>query len=65
MIKNVGNLDKIIRIVLGLALLSLLFILDGAAKYFGLIGLVLIVTAGIGFCPLYTLFGIKTCPAKK
>lgn len=65
MIKNVGNLDKIIRIVLGLALLSLLFVLEGTAKYLGLIGLIPLLTAFFGFCPLYALFGIKTCPVKK
>lgn len=63
--KNISNLDKIIRIVLGIALLSLLFILDGTAKYWGLIGLIPILTALFGFCPLYALFGIKTSPVKK
>lgn len=56
--KNVGSLDKIIRIVLGLAI--------GAAgiyyeNWLGLIGIVPIATALINFCPLYTLFGISTC----
>lgn len=61
---NVGSADKAIRIVIGLALLSLLFLLDGRARWFGLIGLVPLLTAFTGFCPLYTLFGLSTCPRK-
>ena len=61
---NVGSADKAIRIVIGLALLSLLFLLDGRARWFGLIGLVPLLTAFTGFCPLYTLFGLNTCPRK-
>lgn len=62
---NVGTTDRIVRIILGLAILSLLFILDGNMKYLGLIGLVPLLTAFIKFCPLYTLFGISTCKVKK
>jgi len=58
--KNIGRIDKIIRIILGLVLLSLLFILEGNLKYLGLIGVVPILTASISFCPLYRIFGIKT-----
>lgn len=62
---NVGTTDRIVRIILGLAILSLLFILDGNMKYLGLIGLVPLLTAFIKFCPLYTLFGISTCKVGK
>lgn len=58
--KNIGKIDKIIRIILGLILLSLLFILEGNLKYLGLIGIVPILTASISFCPIYKIFGIKT-----
>ncbi|WP_280771451.1 YgaP family membrane protein [Salipaludibacillus daqingensis] len=58
---NVGSSDKVVRIVLGIVLLSLLFLVDGALKWFGLIGIVLILTALVNFCPLYRLFGINTC----
>ncbi len=61
---NVGNVDRAIRIVLGLALLSLLFILEGDARYFGLVGIVPLLTATIRFCPLYAILGVNTCPAK-
>lgn len=58
---NIGTADRVIRIVVGLILLSLLFILDGSIKYIGLIGIVPLLTAFIKFCPLYTLFKINTC----
>jgi hypothetical protein len=58
--KNVGNLDKWIRIVLGVALLSLLFIIPGGWRWIGLLGAVLIVTAFINFCPIYAIFGLST-----
>ncbi|MBC7764888.1 MAG: DUF2892 domain-containing protein [Hyphomonadaceae bacterium] len=62
--KNVGTIDKIIRIIMGLALLSMLLFVDNNNKYWGLIGLMPIITASIGFCPLYAIFGIRTCPLK-
>jgi Protein of unknown function (DUF2892) len=62
--KNVGSADKIVRIVLGLGLLSLLFLLDAPMKYFGLIGIVPLFTALMGWCPLYTLLGVNTCKVK-
>jgi hypothetical protein len=58
--KNVGKVDRWIRIILGTAILSLLVILPGGFRWFGLIGLVLIVTGILNFCPLYLLFGINT-----
>ncbi len=60
---NVGTVDRVIRVLVGLGLLSLLVILDGNARWFGLIGLVPLLTAGIRFCPLYTVLGIRTCKA--
>jgi len=61
---NVGSADKAVRIVIGLALLSLFFFLEGGARWFGLIGVVPLLTAFTGFCPLYTLLGVNTCPRK-
>lgn len=58
--KNIGKIDRIIRIILGLVFLSLLFILEGNLKYIGLVGIIPILTASIGFCPLYKIFGINT-----
>jgi len=62
--ENIGSIDRIIRIVLGFALLLLLFLLDGGIKYIGLIGIVLLLTAFIKFCPLYTVFGINSSSRK-
>lgn len=62
--KNVGSADKIVRIVLGLGLLSLLFLLEAPMKYLGLIGIVPLLTALMGWCPLYTLLGMNTCRVK-
>jgi hypothetical protein len=62
--KNVGSIDKALRIAAGLGILSLLFLLEGSARWFGLIGLVPLATALAGSCPAYTLLGIRTCPMK-
>lgn len=61
---NVGNVDRVVRVVAGLALLSLVFVLEGGARWLGLIGLVPLGTAIMGYCPAYTLFGVSTCPAQ-
>lgn len=58
--KNVGHLDRIIRIVLGVAVLSLFFFINGSWKWISLLGIVLIFTGTINFCPLYLPFGIST-----
>lgn len=62
---NVGGMDRTIRIVVGIALLALFFILEGNARYWGLIGLVPLATGLFRFCPAYTLLGVNTCPMKK
>jgi hypothetical protein len=58
---NVGGLDRILRIVLGLALIALT--LTGTIGVWGWIGLVPLGTALVRFCPLYTVLGLNTCPA--
>lgn len=62
---NLGSIDKVVRVIVGLGLLSLLFLLDGKSRLWGLIGLVPLLTAGIAFCPLYALIGINTCSIQK
>ncbi|MBP2313475.1 YgaP family membrane protein [Azospirillum soli] len=59
---NVGPVDRALRAVVGLVLIALVFV--GPQTAWGWIGLVPLLTAVIGFCPAYTLFGIKTCPLK-
>jgi DUF2892 family protein len=61
---NLGSIDRAIRIVAGLALLSLVFALDTGARWIGLIGIVPLVTGLFGSCPLYMLFGLTTCPMR-
>lgn len=56
--KNVGSADRVIRVVLGLALLSLVFV--GPKTWWGLIGIVPLATAWMSFCPLYSVFGWST-----
>lgn len=63
--KNVGSVDKVLRIIIGLGLLSLLFILEGNARWWGLIGIAPILTVVTGWCPGYTLLGISTCKTKQ
>ena len=60
---NVGGIDRILRIVLGLALIAMT--LTGTIGVWGWIGLVPLGTAALGFCPLYTMLGFNTCPMKK
>jgi len=60
---NVGGLDRILRIVLGLVLIALT--LTGTIGAWGWIGVVPLATAAFGFCPLYTVLGFSSCPTKK
>lgn len=56
---NVGGVDRILRIVAGLALLSLAFI--GPQTPWGYVGLVPLLTGIFRFCPAYLPFGMSTC----
>jgi hypothetical protein len=60
--KNVGNPDRAFRIILGIGLISLVFV--GPQTLWGWVGLVPLLTAFVGSCPLYSLLGIDTCPTK-
>jgi len=62
---NVGLVDKAVRIIAGLALLAWAIWGEGAWHRLGFIGIVPILTALVGFCPLYTVLGIRTCPLPK
>jgi hypothetical protein len=57
---NVGRIDSAIRIVAGLLLLSLVFVLDDSTRWVGLIGLIPLVTGLTRRCILYVPFGIST-----
>lgn len=59
MSRNEGTIDRTVRIIVGLGLLSLVFV--GPQTLWGLIGIVPLVTGIVGNCPVYSLFGIRTC----
>ena len=65
MTPNVRGMDRTLRIVAGLALLSLFFLLEGNARYWGLIRISPILTGTFRWCPTYRPFGISTCSTKK
>jgi hypothetical protein len=56
---NVHRIERVVRILLGLGILSLLFV--GPQSPWALLGLVPVVTGILGTCPLYTLLGVSTC----
>jgi hypothetical protein len=62
MTKNEGTIDRALRVIAGLVLLSLVFI--GPQTLWGLIGIVPLATGLLGTCPLYSILGINTCPLK-
>ena len=64
---NVGNADRIIRVIIGIALLVWFFVDHGSGfwHYAKLIGIVPLLTAAMGSCPLYSILGLSTCPMKK
>jgi hypothetical protein len=63
---NVGSIDRVVRIIVGLALLwYALFAAPTGYNWVGWIGVIPIVTALVGVCPLYSILGISTCPVKR
>ena len=60
---NEGGIDRALRVIVGLAVLALAFV--GPKTPWGYVGLVPLLTGLVGFCPLYALLGINTCPAKR
>lgn len=59
---NEGKVDRVIRVIVGLGLLSLIFV--GPQTMWGLVGLVPLMTGIVGVCPLYKLVGMNTCPLR-
>jgi hypothetical protein len=58
MVGNIGGIDRVLRVLVGLGLLSLVFL--GPQTPWGWIGVVPLATALIGWCPAYALFGLST-----
>lgn len=61
--RNEGTLDRVLRVGLGLALLSLVFM--GPRTAWGWVGLVPLLTGALGSCPIYSLLGLNTCPMRQ
>lgn len=64
---NVGVIDRVLRILAGIALLAfaLGYVFPGTGwNWVGWIGLVPVLTAVFGWCPAYSLLGVSTCPRK-
>lgn len=59
---NEGTIDRGLRIIVGLAFVSLAFV--GPKTMWAWLGLVPLITGLVGFCPAYALFGIKTCKVR-
>jgi hypothetical protein len=57
--KNEGTVDRVLRVIVGLAVLSLVFV--GPETAWGWLGLVPLVTGLVGTCPLYSILGVNTC----
>ena len=63
---NVGGIDRVLRIVVGLALIAGFFLnSDATYRWAYLIGIVPLATGLMSSCPLYTILGLSTCPIKK
>ena len=60
---NVGGIDRILRIVVGVVLVILAIL--GIGSPWTWIGVVPLATGLLGWCPAYTLFGLRTCPLRK
>ncbi len=60
---NVGGIDRILRVLAGIALLALT--LTGQIGLWGWIGVVPLATGLFSFCPLYRVLGLNTCPMKR
>lgn len=59
---NEGTIDRVLRIILGVALLALTVL--GPKTLWGLIGIVPLLTGIVGTCPVYSILGLSTCPLK-
>ena len=55
-------IERVLRVLVGLGILSLVFV--GPQTPWGWVGLIPVLTGASGLCPLYTLLGISTCPRK-
>jgi hypothetical protein len=63
---NVGGIDRGLRVIIGIGLLWLaLFAAPNGYNWIGWIGIIPLATALVGICPLYSILGVNTCPARR
>lgn len=59
---NEGTIDRVLRVLAGLVLIGLAA--TGTVGWWGYLGVVPLLTGAVGYCPLYTVLGVSTCPVK-
>ena len=64
MTTNVGTADRVIRFALAAVLFSLFYFATGPIRTLGFLGFLPLLTGAVGWCPLYSVLGIKTCPVQ-
>jgi hypothetical protein len=67
MTRNEGNIDRLLRVLAGAALLVWFFVDAGTGfwHYAKLIGIIPLVTGLVGTCPIYSMLGLSTCPVRQ
>jgi hypothetical protein len=65
MTQNVGSTDRVLRVVLGVALLAFAVLSAWPYAWLGYIGVIPLLTAAMGSCPVYSMLGMSTCPIKR
>lgn len=63
--QNVGGIDRVVRIVMGLVILSLFFVVGDTYRWWTLLGVVPLLTGLLGWCPAYLPFGIRSCKMRR
>lgn len=59
--QNIGNIERILRVLVGAALILGFFLSDGAYSWLYLLGIIPLATGVVGYCPPYAMLGINTC----
>ncbi len=65
MTTNVGTIDRALRVIIGIALLWFAIASTSSYSWIGWIGVIPLITALVGICPLYSILGVSTCPVKR
>ncbi len=60
--KNEGSVDRFVRVLAGLVVVGLSYF--GSHSWLAILGMILLITGLVGFCPIYRLFGVETCKAQ-